>query len=102
MIRTAYIMHQHADGSYIISMIILNLEVIDCCGRFQYLMLDFFNDYILAAYQDKDISGMEVYSVCPALDWRVEGYLSKIILDMLCVLGMLLCCVGIEIIPNVE
>ena len=56
-------MHQHANAD-IIGMIILNLEVIDLDGRFQKLMLNFFNDDILAVDEDENISCTEIRRAC--------------------------------------
>lgn len=64
--RATSIMHQHANAD-IIGMIILNLEVIDLDGRFQKLMLNFFNDDILAVDEDENISRTEMRRACPAV-----------------------------------
>ena len=64
-------MHQHTVGN-IISVIILHLEVVDCYRCFQDLMLDFFNNHILAIDENENISGAELNGIGPALYRRVE------------------------------
>ncbi len=61
------VMHQHADVGNIISMIILNLEIIDDYGRFQNFVLYLFNNHIFAVDQNQDISRAKANSICPPL-----------------------------------
>ena len=53
-------MHQHTDGSHIIGMIILNLEVIYLDGAFEQLVLDFLDDDIFAVDEDENVTRAEV------------------------------------------
>ncbi len=48
----AGVVYKHTAGN-IISMIILNLEVIDLNGAFEDFVLNLFNNDILSVYQDK-------------------------------------------------
>ena len=69
----ACIMHQHADVGNIIGVITCNLEVIDIDGAFQNLMLDFFNNDILAVDKNQNVACAKLGSLRPTLDRRVEG-----------------------------
>ena len=67
------IMHQYTGFGHIISMVILNMEVVDFDRRLQNLMLDLFNNDIFAVDQNQNITGTEVNCLCPALDRGIEG-----------------------------
>ena len=66
-------MHQHTRIGNIISMIILNLEVIDRYRSFENLMLHLLDNDIFAIYEDEDIAGTKMHSICPAFNRRIEG-----------------------------
>ena len=53
-------------------MVILDLEVINCYGNFQDLVLNLLDNNILAVDKNKNITGSEMNCVCPALDRRIE------------------------------
>jgi hypothetical protein len=65
-------MHEHAGLGDIIGMIILHLEVINLDRVFQQLMLDFFNNDILAVDEYQNIPSAQVHRVCPAFDRAIE------------------------------
>ena len=67
------IMHQHTGFGNIISMVILNMEVVDFDRRLQNLMLDLFNNDIFAVDQNQNITGTESYCICPTLYGGIEG-----------------------------
>ena len=67
----ATIMYQNAIGN-IISVIILDLEVIDGYRCFQDLMLNFLDNHILAIDENENVTGAELNSIGPALYRRVE------------------------------
>ena len=66
-------MHQHADVRYIIGMITGDLEVIDIDGAFQYFVLDFFNNDILAVDENQNVACTKLGGIRPTLDGRIEG-----------------------------
>ena len=65
-------MHQHTSIGNIISMVILNLEVIDRYRGFKDFMLDLLDNDIFTIDENKDIASTKVYRSCPALNGRVE------------------------------
>ena len=72
MFRTTFVVGPNRRLSDIISMIVFNLKVICCLRTFQQLMLDLFDNNILAVEHDEDITGSEVNCACPTLDRRIE------------------------------
>ena len=66
-------MHQHAGIGHIISVVILNLEVVDLDWAFQQFILDIFDNHILAVNQDQNVTSAELGSICPTLNWATEG-----------------------------
>ena len=56
-----------------ISMIILNLEIVNSNRCFQNLMLYFLDNYILAVDENEDITGTELNRIRPSLDGGIEG-----------------------------
>ena len=71
----ALIMHQHFGVTHIISMVILNLEVICRLRTFQQFMLNLFDNDILAIEHDENITGSEVNCACPTLFGDIERVL---------------------------
>ena len=65
-------MHQYRLVTDIISMEILNLEIICCLRAFQQLMLNLFDNDILAIEHDEDITSSEVNCACPTLFGDIE------------------------------
>ena len=65
-------MHQHTCVADIIGVEVLNLEVVDCNGCFEQLMLDHLNHYILAVALNENVARAQVDCVNPALLWLVE------------------------------
>jgi hypothetical protein len=65
-------MHQYAGLGDIISMIVLNLEVIDLNRALQQFMLHLLHNDILAVDENQNIPRTKMYSICPALDRTVE------------------------------
>ena len=66
-------MHQHTDIGNIIGVIACNLEVIDVNGAFQYLVLDFLDNDILAIDENQNVARTKLCRIRPTLDWRIEG-----------------------------
>ena len=64
-------MNQYA-GSYIVGMIILDLEVIDFDRVFEQLVLDFFYNNVFSIDEDENITRAEVCRVCPALGGAIK------------------------------
>ena len=64
-------MHQYA-GSYIVGMIILDLEVIDLDWAFKQLVLDFFDNDVFTIDENENITRAEVCRICPALGGAIE------------------------------
>ena len=54
---------------------VLNLEVICCLRAFQQLMLNLFDNDILAIEHDENITGSEVNCACPTLLGGIERML---------------------------
>ena len=65
-------MYQHAGIGHIISVVILNLEVVDLDWAFQQFMLDLFDNHILAVDENQDVTGTEMYCIRPTLYWGIE------------------------------
>ena len=51
---------------------VLNLEVIRCFRTFQQLMLNLFDNNILAIEHDEDVTCSEINCACPPLNRRIE------------------------------
>ena len=64
-------MHQYA-GSYIVGMILLDLEVVDLDRVFEQLVLDFLDNNVLSVDEDENIACSEMCRVRPALDGTIE------------------------------
>ena len=58
--------------AYIISMIVLNLKVICRFRAFQQLMLNLFDNNILAVKHNENITGSEINCACPTLNRGIE------------------------------
>ena len=65
-------MHQHFGVTDIISMIVLNLKVIDRYRCFKKFMLHLLDDHIFAIEKLNPVPGTEVYCVSPTLLWYPE------------------------------
>ena len=68
-------MHQHTCVADIIGVEVLNLEVVDCNGCFEQLMLDHLNHDILAVAPDEDVPCAQITGRRPAPDRYVERVL---------------------------
>jgi len=68
-------MHQHTLFANIIGVEISNLEVVNIDWLFEYLMLSFLNNYILAVDQNKNISGTKINRGSPTNFGNVERML---------------------------
>ena len=66
--RCTFVMHQDGLFADIISMEILNLEVICCLRAFKQLMLNLLDNDILAIEHNENITGSEVNGTCPPLN----------------------------------
>ncbi len=64
-------MHQYAGGD-VVSMIILDLEVIDLDRVFEQLVLDFFDNNVFSVDEDENIACAEACRVCPALGGAIK------------------------------
>ena len=67
-----FIMHQHTCVADIIGMEVLNLEVVDCNGCFEQLMLDHLNHYILAVALNENVACAQVDCIDPTLLRLIE------------------------------
>ena len=65
-------MHQHTCVADIIGMEVLNLEVVDCNGCFEQLMLDHLNHYILAVALNENVPCAQVDCIDPTLLRLIE------------------------------
>ena len=65
-------MRQHACAANIIGMEVLNLEVVDCNGCFEQLMLDHLNHYILAVALNENVACAQVDCIDPTLLRLIE------------------------------
>ena len=72
MFRTTFVVGPNRRLSDIISMIVFNLKVVCCLWTFKQLMLNLFDNDILAIEHDENITGSEVNCACPTLDRRIE------------------------------
>ena len=69
---TSGVVYQNTTITNIISMKFINPEVICCLWTFQQLMLNLFDNDILAIEHNENITGSEVNCACPTLDRRIE------------------------------
>lgn len=60
-------MHQQAAVRDKIGVVILNVEIVDLDRRFQQLVLDLFNNHVLAVDEDQNIPGPKLDSARPTL-----------------------------------
>ena len=67
----------HQDGLFadIISMVVLNLEIICCLRAFKQFMLNLFDNNILAIEHNENIAGSQVTRTRPSFDRRIERVL---------------------------
>ena len=72
MFRTTFVVGPNRRLADIISMEILNLEIICCFGAFQQFVLNLLYNDILAIEHDEDITCSEINCACPTLDGRIE------------------------------
>lgn len=56
-------MHQHTSVSYIIGMVVFDLEVINLYRAFKKFVLDFLSDRIFPVDADNDITGTEMCGI---------------------------------------
>ena len=81
-------MHKNRILADIISMEVLNLEIINLNRSLKYFMLYLFNNDILTVAEYKYISCFEINSTCPSTLWRIErmgrcgDYLITVYMDM--------------------
>jgi len=65
-------MNENTTLADIVRVVVFNLEVVYCNGRFKYLMLYSFKNNIFSVDEDKNIPGTKINRICPTLDGTEE------------------------------
>ena len=70
--RLTSIMYQHTAACDIVGMVAVNVEVVDIDRCFKKLVLDFFNDDVLAVNENQNITCAKMDGIRPPLYRRIE------------------------------
>ena len=65
-------MYKYTFATHIISMEVLNFEIINSNWIFKYFVLDSFHNNILAVLHNKHITSTKFNSFCPTYIWNIE------------------------------